>query len=83
MLAGDRISQQPHRLPLDGALRARQAAAMSENPYAIPAEDLVASARVEVVDQVEEQAQPSSAAPDRSNPVSPYADGMSGDADGD
>ncbi|WP_167760590.1 hypothetical protein [Blastococcus sp. CT_GayMR16] len=56
---------------------------MSENPYAIPVEDLVASARVDVVDQVEEQAQPRPVALDRSNPVTPYADGMSGDADGD
>lgn len=56
---------------------------MSESPYAIPVEDLVTSAKIDVVDQVEEQAQPRLGSPDWSSAVSPYADGMAGDADGD
>jgi hypothetical protein len=56
---------------------------MSENPYAIPVEDLVASAQVDVADQVEEQAEPRPVTPDRSAGTGPYADGAGGDADGD
>jgi len=56
---------------------------MSESPYAIRVEDLVASARVDVVHQVEEQAEPRPVAPDWSTGVAPYADGTGGDADGD
>jgi hypothetical protein len=56
---------------------------MRKNPYAMPVEDLVASAQVDAVDQVEEQAEPRLGVPDWANPVNPYADGMSGDADGD
>lgn len=56
---------------------------MNETPYAIPLEDLVTSAKVDVVDQVEEQAEPRLGAPDWSSGVTPYADGMSGDVDGD
>jgi hypothetical protein len=56
---------------------------MEKSPYAMPVEELVASAQVDVVDQVEEQAEPRLGVPDRSNPLSSYADGMSGDADGD
>ena len=57
---------------------------MSENPYAIPVEDLVTSAKVDVVDQVEEQAEPRLGTSDWSTGVAPYADGMTaGDADGD
>jgi hypothetical protein len=56
---------------------------MSENPYAIPVEDLVAGARVDAAHQVEEQAEPRPVAPDWSPGVHPYADGASGDADGD
>jgi hypothetical protein len=56
---------------------------MSESPYAMPVGDLVASAQFDVVDQVEEQAEPRLGVPDWSNAVNPYADGMSGDADGD
>ena len=56
---------------------------MTESPYAIPVEDLVASARVPLTAQLEEQ-------PERrffgggewSGPL-PWADGMSGDADGE
>ena len=55
---------------------------MSESPYAMPLQDLVTSAKVDVVDQVEEQAEPRLGAPDWSSAVSPYADGMD-DADGD
>ena len=55
---------------------------MSESPYAIPVEDLVAGAQFDVVHQVEEQAEPR-VVPDWSSGVLPYADGMSGDADGD
>jgi hypothetical protein len=56
---------------------------MSESPYAIPVDDLVASAKVDVIDQVEEQAEPRLGSSDWSSGVSPYADGMAGDADGD
>jgi hypothetical protein len=56
---------------------------MSDSPYAIPVEDLVASAQVDVVHQVEEQAEPRPVAPDWSSGVAPFADGMGGDADGD
>ena len=55
---------------------------MSESPYAMPVEELVASAQVAAVDQVEEQAEPR-VVPDWSSGVIPYADDMSGDADGD
>jgi hypothetical protein len=56
---------------------------MSENPYAIPVEDLVASARVAPEAQIELQAEHRAVAPDWANPANLYADGMSGDADGD
>jgi len=56
---------------------------MSDSPYAMPVEALVASAQVDLVDQVEEQTEPRLAVPDWSNRVNPCADGMSGDADGD
>jgi hypothetical protein len=59
----------------------RQAAGVSESPYAVPVEDLVASARVDVAHQVEEQAEPRLVPADWT-PVL-YADGMGGDADGD
>ena len=36
---------------------------MSESPYAIPVEDLVASAQVDVSRQVEEQAEPRTVVP--------------------
>ena len=67
---------------LDNGSAGRDALAMTENPYAIPVEDLVASARVPVAEQVVEQ-------PDRrlvsDSPAGPgpYADGMAGDADGE
>lgn len=57
------------------------ALAMSESPYAIPVEDLVDSARVPLTEQIQEQ-------PERRFLGSesgglPWADVMSGDADGD
>jgi hypothetical protein len=55
---------------------------MTENPYAIPVEDLVDSARVPVAAQVEEQSDPRSTGGEAGAPVL-YADGMAGDADGD
>ena len=58
-----------------------EAAAMRENPYAIPVEELVARARVPVVDQVELQPEPQQPAADWSTSVAPYGDG--GDADGE
>jgi hypothetical protein len=56
---------------------------MTENPYARPVEDLVGDVRVPVSEQVEEQALPRFAVPDRGSGVAPYGDGMSGDADCD
>jgi hypothetical protein len=55
---------------------------MTENPYAIPLEDFVRSARVPVDAQVEVQDQ-YVPAPDWSSGVNPYGDGMSGEADCD
>jgi hypothetical protein len=55
---------------------------MTENPYAIPVEDLVASARVPAAEQVVEQ--PEHRLPvDWSAGLNPYGDGMAGDADGE
>jgi hypothetical protein len=55
---------------------------MTENPYAIPLEDLVDSARVPLPAQVEEQAEQRFPVGDPSgHPL--WADGMSGDADGE
>ncbi len=56
---------------------------MSESPYAIPAEDLVASARVPQADQVEVQAEPNQPATNWSPDALRYPDGGGGDADGD
>ncbi|MGY1761011.1 hypothetical protein ACI79G_07225 [Geodermatophilus sp. SYSU D00779] len=56
---------------------------MSENPYAIPVEELVASAQVAPEAQIEVQTEHRAAPPGWANLVDPYADGMSGDADGD
>ncbi len=56
---------------------------MTEQRYSIPVDDLVASARVPVTEQVEEQADSHRPATDGSAGVHPYGDGMSGDADGD
>lgn len=57
---------------------------MTENPYAIPVEDLVASARVPVAEQVVEVEQPDRRlVSDSSAGPLPYADGMAGDADGE
>ena len=56
---------------------------MTEPRYSIPVDDLVASARVPVAEQVEVQAEPQQPGTDRPTGVHPYGDGMSGDADGD
>jgi hypothetical protein len=56
---------------------------MTDNPYAIPADDLVASARVARTEQVEVQALPEAGAGDWSPRLHPWADGGGGDADGD
>jgi hypothetical protein len=56
---------------------------MSENPYAIPVEDLVAGAQVGPEAQSEVRTEYRAVVPDRALLVHPYGDGMSGDADGD
>jgi hypothetical protein len=56
---------------------------MSENPYAIPVEELVASAQVAPEAQIEVRTEHRAVVPDWANPLNPYGDGMSGDADGD
>lgn len=68
---------------LDTARPGSQAAGMTENPYAIPVDDLEATARVPRAAQVEEQAEPPVVAPDRSNPLAFYGGDAAGDADGD
>jgi len=54
---------------------------MTENPYAIPVDELVRSARVPVADQVEVQVDPRLPPGDCASVPLPYGDG--GDADGD
>jgi len=56
---------------------------MSESPYAIPVEDLVASARIPRTEQVEIQGEAPRPEPDRSGGFLRYADGAGGDADGE
>jgi hypothetical protein len=56
---------------------------MTEQRYSIPVEDLVASARVPVAEQVEVQSEPGPPPQNWSTDVHPYGDGMSGDVDGD
>ena len=56
---------------------------MTDSPYAIPADDLVASARVPPSDQVEVQALPDAVPGDWSPAPHPFGDGAGGDADGD
>lgn len=69
---------------LDSVPALRDAVIMTENPYAIPVDDLVARARVPVTEQIEVQAESRQPAADRSAGVLlPHGDGMSGDADGD
>jgi hypothetical protein len=55
---------------------------MTENPYAIPVEDLVNSARVPAAEQVVEHPELRAVPDPWAGPI-PHADGMSGDADGD
>ena len=56
---------------------------MSESPYAIPVDDLLAGARVPVADQVEGQAEPYPPEPAVSHGFLRFADGGGGDVDGD
>ena len=56
---------------------------MSESPYAIPAEDLVASARIPPAEQVEVQDEPHRPEPGWPGGALRHADGAGGDADGD
>jgi hypothetical protein len=56
---------------------------MTDQRYSIPVDELVSSARVDVTDQVELQAEPRQPPAGWSPGVLPYGDGMSGDADGD
>jgi hypothetical protein len=52
---------------------------MTENPYAIPVEELLARARVPVTDQVQLQVEPGQSPADWSDGGPPFGDG--GDAD--
>jgi hypothetical protein len=56
---------------------------MTDSPYAIPADDLFAGARVARTDQVEMQAVPEAGSGDWSPQLRPYGDGAGGDVDGD
>ena len=56
---------------------------MTDSPYAIPADDLVAGARVALSDQVEMQAVPEAPSGDWSPALHPFGDGAGGDVDGD
>ncbi len=56
---------------------------MTDSPYAIPAEDLVASARVARTDQVELHPVPEVRSGDGSPTLHPFGDGAGGDVDGD
>ncbi|GAB3363244.1 Ada metal-binding domain-containing protein [Modestobacter lapidis] len=60
-----------------------QAADMTDSPYAIPAEDLIRSARIERGEQVEVRPVPDTGGGDRSPGLHPYGDGAGGDVDGD
>jgi hypothetical protein len=55
---------------------------MTESPYAIPEEDLVATARVPLAAQLEEQPERRLRGGDTSAQV-PWGDGMAADADGE
>ena len=56
---------------------------MTQSPYAIPVEDLVDGVRVPVADQVEAQGEHRAVPGDPSTGPIPWADGMTGDADGE
>ena len=56
---------------------------MAESPYSMPLDEFEGRARVPLTAQVEEQAVPRYAVPDWGSGVIPYADGGSGDGDGD
>jgi hypothetical protein len=55
---------------------------MTENPYAIPVEDLVDSARVPVAEQLVKQPERRLVSDSSAGP-NPYWDGIAGDADGE
>ena len=55
---------------------------MTENPYAIPVEDLIDSARVPVAEQLVELSEWRLPVDWSAGPI-PYGDGMAGDADGE
>ena len=67
---------------LDNGAAPGDALAMTENPYAIPVDDLVDSARVPAEEQLVELAEKRLPV-DWSAGLNPYADGMAGDADGE
>lgn len=56
---------------------------MTEQRYSIPADELFASARVPVTEQVEMQAEAQRPPEGASTGALLYGDGMSGDVDGD
>jgi hypothetical protein len=55
---------------------------MTENPYAIPVEELVDRARVPVTEQLVEQPERRLVGDSSAGPM-PFGDGMAGDADGE
>jgi hypothetical protein len=73
----------PWSAAMDEGLSLEESCRMSENPYAIPVEELAARAQVAPEAQIEVQTEHRAVVPDWANPVNPYGDGMSGDADGD
>ncbi len=56
---------------------------MTEQRYAIPVDELVAGVRVPVEEQVAVHTEPQPPPPDWSDGLTPFGDGMSGDADCD
>ncbi len=68
--------------PLDKGKRGGDASAMTDNPYAIPVEYLVDSARVPVAEQVTEQPERRLVSDSSTGPVL-GCDGMAGDGDGE
>ena len=56
---------------------------MTPNPYAIPVEEFLGSARVPVEELTEIQAEPRPQPAGWSTPLPPCGDGVSGDADGE
>lgn len=56
---------------------------MTDNRYRLSEDELLASARVPVDEQIEVQSEPAPAPADWRGDPMPWADGGSGDADGD